>query len=117
MKDFKQRVVSYRVERGTGTRYRQFSTQAIVVDADAKRFKLIIQGNPMVVRWVKRAEGALMEDLMVDQDLVFDHNSKGKVTGQHLVGGAPYPLAKAKKLFRAQWKLRNKGRVPQELKA
>jgi hypothetical protein len=117
MKDFTPRVVNYRVERGSGNTYRQFSTRAIVVDADAKRFKLIIQDTPMVVRWVPRVEGALMVDLMVGQDIVFDHNSKGKVTGQRLVGGTPYPVEKAKRLFRQQWKQRNEGQVPQELKA
>lgn len=116
MKDFKQRVVTYRVERGSGNTYRQFTTRAIVVDADTKRFKIIIQDTPMVVRWVSRVEGGLMTDLMVGQDLVFDHNAKGKVTGQRLVGGEPYPLDKAKRLFRQQWKQRNEGQVPEELR-
>lgn len=116
MKDFKPRVVTYRVERGSGNTYRQFSTRAIVVDADKKRFKLVIQDSPMVVRWVSRVEGAMMVDLMVGQALVTDHDDKGKATGTRLVGGTPYPVAKAKKLFRAQWKQRNTGQVPKELR-
>lgn len=116
MSSIKPKLVSFYRERGTGRNRRGSFQNALIVDDDAKRLKLIIQDAPMVLTWVSKSELENMRDVMVGQRLVIDRDENGKETGRHKEGGRPYNFTKARIAFRAQWLQFNEGTVPHELR-
>ncbi len=110
------RLVRYHVSRGSGINHREDHHHALIVDEDDKRLKIIIQDLPMSITWVSKKEETFMEPVMVDAELVRHEDGTGKITYTR-EGGRPYPVGKAIKQFRAQWRSSNEGKVPTELRS
>lgn len=110
------KLVRYRRQRGSGKTFRESYQNALIVDEDNERLKIIVQDAPMLLMWVPKSEADFMEDMMVGEEVVIDYDDNGKETGRHKEGGRPYNTEKVRIAFRKQWIMFNEGKVPKELR-